>query len=472
LQLALQDLARVGIGPTPDPVHEEWLRLGETSIPFLESGDGGYSDVDDQGYQVMLDFHQSDGGFESVPLHTALLGELAPGSLTGRIVLVGASAESLHDFALVPDGIGHGDLMERGAPGVWVHASFLDQILRFAHGEARPLGFVSDLAENLGIAAVALLGGLLAAAVGRISRFATMALATGTLAGLALLGFVAYASLTMGTWIPIVAPGLAWIGTAVAQTAWMSGRERAQRAELMRIFSQVQSPRVADELWRRRDEYLVDGRLAPEAATVTVLFLDMKGYTASAEKMPPDQLMSWINEFMAPMARLIEEHGGYPDDYFGDGIKADFGVPVLSETEEEIAETARDAIRCSLAMVEELGRINEGYSRAGLPTVALRIGIHTGPVVVGLLGSRNKGKYTVVGEAVVTAQRLESTDKVEHDFEREPCRILLSEKTYSLLGGSFLGEQESKGHFESVGEIALKGKAAQVGVYAMRTARN
>jgi len=419
LQLALQELARDGIHPQPDPVREEWLRLGNTSIPFVEANDGGYVDVDDQGYQIIHDFVQSSGDFESIPFRPALKGELQQGSLL--------SADSLNDFALAAEGVTHGDVIERGVTGVWLHALLLDQLLRFGEGESRPLRFVSNLAEILEILVAAVLGCMLAASVGRLRSFATFGLAIGVGTGLILLGL-------------------------------------AQRAELMQIFSQVQSPRVADELWRRRNEYLVDGRLEPKTATVTVLFLDMKGYTTNAEKMSPEQLLSWINDFMAPMARLVEEHGGYPDDYFGDGIKADFGVPVLSETEEAIAATAQDAIRCAAAMVVELARINTRYAAANLPTVALRIGIHTGPVVVGLLGSRNKGKYTVVGDAVVTAQRLESTDQVVHDFEQQPCRVLLSERTYSLVVG-----RSKCGRFEAMGEVRLKGKRALVGVYRMDT---
>jgi adenylate cyclase len=467
MRLAMQELARDGIHPQSDPVREEWLRLGETSIPYVEAGNGGYGDIDDGGYQVIHDFQQSRGGFESIPFRTALNERLQPGSLSGKIVLVGASADSLNDFVLVPNGIAQGDAAGRGVTGIWLHAVLLDQLLRFGHGESRPLQFVSNFAEIMTVMVAALLGCILAAAatgVGRFRSSSTIALAAGMALGCGLFGIGGYAALSQGIWVPVIAPGIGWLGTSVAYTAWISSRERAERAELMQIFSQVQSPRVANELWRRREEYLVDGHLEPEAATVTVLFLDMKGYTASAERMQPGQLMNWINDFMAPMARLIEEHGGYPDDYFGDGIKADFGVPVLCETEEEIAATARDAVRCALAMIDELVEINAGYAADGLPTVALRIGIHTGPVVVGLLGSRNKGKYTVVGDAVVTAQRLESTDKVAHDFDEQPCRVLLSEATHSLLSG-----HSNIGSYEPMGQISLKGKAALTDVYRMNT---
>jgi len=105
LQLALQELARDGIHPQPDPLREEWLRLGGTSIPYVESDDGGYVGIDDQGYQIIHDFVQSQGDFESIPFRAALNGELRKGSLLGRIVLVGSSADSLNDFALAANGV-------------------------------------------------------------------------------------------------------------------------------------------------------------------------------------------------------------------------------------------------------------------------------------------------------------------------------------------------------------------------------
>lgn len=463
LQLALGRLAREGIHPQPDPERPEWIRLGETTIPYLEAGNGGYADIDDQGYQMLHDFARSRGGFEAVPFRAALDGALGSESLADRIVLVGASAESLNDFALVPRGIATHAMTERGVTGVWLHALLLDQLLRIAYGEARPLRFLSNAVEIAMVLIAAMIGYGLSVWVAHRSALVAPRLAAVVIGACVAGGCIGYASLASGVWTPVVGPAIAWIGAAVGHTAWISGRDRAQRAELMQIFSHVQSPRVAQEMWRRRDEYLKEGRLEPEEATVTVLFLDMKGYTASAERLAPAVLMGWINDLMSPMARLIEEHGGYPDDYFGDGIKADFGVPILCETDEEVVETARNALRCAQAMTQELERINARYAEAGLPTVGLRIGVHTGPVVVGLLGSRNKAKYTVVGDAVVTAQRLEATDQVAHDFAAQPCRILMSAETHALLAG------EPVGDYESIGSISLKGKETPTSVYRLNT---
>ncbi len=97
----------------------------------------------------------------------------------------------------------------------------------------------------------------------------------------------------------------------------------------MTLFSRHLSPEMAEEIWRRRDEFAEGGRPRPVSLPVTVLFLDLRGYTSTSEKLTPIELMDWINEFMGVMADEIMRHGGMVDDYFGDGIKAGFGVPFV-----------------------------------------------------------------------------------------------------------------------------------------------
>jgi adenylate cyclase len=110
-------------------------------------------------------------------------------------------------------------------------------------------------------------------------------------------------------------------------------------------------------------------------------------------------------------------------------------------------------------MREALESLNAGYRERKLPNVAARIGIHTGPVVAGSVGSAERLKYTVVGDVVITAQRLESTDRVAHDFEHTPCRILISEATRRHLDGGFRCEPQ--------GVVPLKGKQEEVAVYSV-----
>jgi adenylate cyclase len=189
----------------------------------------------------------------------------------------------------------------------------------------------------------------------------------------------------------------------------------------------------------------------------TVLFVDMKGYTANAEKLDPEVLMAWVNDFMEPMAELVVRHGGVVDDYFGDGIKANFGVPFPRASDAEIAADARRAVCCALEMGTTLARINAAYAARDLPTVAMRVGVNTGAVVAGSLGSADRLKYTVVGDAVVVAQRLESLDGVAHDFDASPCRVLISGETARHLDGGF--------ELEPLGARAVKGKDEPVEVF-------
>jgi len=275
--------------------------------------------------------------------------------------------------------------------------------------------------------------------------------------GAAALWLAGAAAYRAGWWIPVAAPGLAWLASAGIVTAWNSSREQAQRALLMQLFSRHVSREVADEIWQHRDEFFAQGRPRPQRLTATVLFVDMKGYSPQAEKMDPETHMGWLNDFVGAMARAVDEADGVVDDYFGDGLKANFGVPFARESEAQVAADARSAADCAVAMAEALERLNASYRERGLPTVAIRVGIHTGSVVAGSLGSAERLKYTVGGDVIVTAQRLESLEQVEHDFDLQPCRILVSDRTHDYLDGRYQSE--------SLGRFSLKGKGNEVSVF-------
>jgi adenylate cyclase len=461
LRVALLALAHHGVRPAADPVRPEWLRLGPRTLRPWEGDDGGYSGEDDAGYQYLLNFPGAEHGFPSFRLGQLLGGELDPELLRDRIVLVGVNAKSLPDFFHVPF---HRELETEkvGIPsrvaGIELHAHMVEQLVRFGLGESTPMRVLSGWQEALLIALLAAFG----CAVGLGTRgspiLGVSAEVVGVLFGVAALWLAGAVAYRAGWWVPMVAPGLAWLSAAGVVTAWSSSRERAQRALLMQLFSRHVSSDVADEIWRQREEFFTqDGRPRSRRMTATVLFVDMKGYTAHAEKMDPEGLMGWVNDFMEAMARKVDEFGGVVDDYFGDGIKANFGVPLARDSEAEIEADARRAVDCALEMGVALGRLNAKYRERDLPTVAMRVGIHTGPVVAGSLGSAQRLKYTVVGDVVVTAQRLESLGGVEHDFERHPCRILISEGTQSYLDQSY--------RCEPLGPVSLKGKGEEVAVH-------
>jgi len=171
--------------------------------------------------------------------------------------------------------------------------------------------------------------------------------------------------------------------------------------------------------------------------------------------------MEWLNEYMALMSPRINEHRGVILRFIGDAIMAVFGVPVARTSEAEIRTDAVNAVRCALAMQEHLRAHNRALAERGRPLIGMRIGILTGPMVAGTLGSDERLEYNVHGDTVNTAARLEGFRKEDFTpdpFDR-PCRILVGEGTAAYLGDEF--------ELERIGEVSLKGKSRPVAVYSV-----
>ena len=252
---------------------------------------------------------------------------------------------------------------------------------------------------------------------------------------------------------------------AMTSTAIEQGREKVQRAALMKLFSAHVSPEVAESLWENREQFLDGGRPRPQKLSATILFTDLQGFTSVSEKQDPQVLMDWLNTYMEALATKVMEHHGVVDNYIGDAIKADFGVPVARTNEAEISMDAYNAVNCALAMEQEVITLNAQMAERGLPTLRMRVGINTGPVVAGSLGSSDRLKYTTLGDTVNIASRLESYDKdlVIPQLGDSPCRIIISENTNQHIQGKF--------EIYPVGEISLKGKNSKVMAYCVRGPR-
>jgi adenylate cyclase len=161
---------------------------------------------------------------------------------------------------------------------------------------------------------------------------------------------------------------------------------------------------------------------------------------------------------METMAGLVIAHGGVVDDYYGDAIKSNFGVPLPRHSAEEIRQDAVNAMRCALAMRRKMQELVASWHMEGGPQVKVRVGIATGQVVAGCLGSAQRMKYTTIGDVVNTAARLESYGKEIPARLLDPyCQIMVAASTVAHLDGEF--------SFEPVGALQLKGKAQAVEVF-------
>jgi adenylate cyclase len=456
LRLAVKYLAQEGIVPAPSAQNPDWVQLGQTVFRPFESHDGSYIEADAQGYQFLLDLERRENVFPTISIGAVLAGDFQPELFQDHIVLIGVVAQGVKDYFYTSQ---CGTLMVcPPIPGIELHGYVVHQLLRSAQeGGRASIAIFSDSLEAGWIGLWVLGGGLIVARVRGAWRFSLA-----VLIGIVLLSGVVVVGMMDGKWFPFIPPALGWVINAMVVTAWISNREKQDRRVLMSLFSRHVSPEVAQAVWAQRDQFLENGRLRPQKLVVTTLFSDLEGFTTVAENMEPDTVLNWLNTYMEAMVQIINEYGGVVDDYHGDMIKADFGVFRIGQTEEDKRQDVNNAVRCAIALEREMRRLNATWQQQGLPVVRMRIGIHTGPVVVGSLGSAQRLKFTTIGDTVNIASRLESFQKDSAEWwnKEEVCRILIGETTKQYLG-------DYPGSLKEVGVVTLKGKAIGVPVYKL-----
>ncbi len=456
LLLALAYLRHDSISAGPDAANPEHIRVGRTTFVPVRPDDGGYIRADAGGYQILLDF--GAGPFQTVPVGDLLSGTAASELFRDRVVIIGSVAESMKDVFVTP--VAGAFSGARIMQGLEIHAQFTGQVIRAASSGRKIMRPVPEWSEWLLILAAGMAGGLLASLGRSFPTFLAVAVA-----GPAFLILATYPAFLSYYWIPVVPPIFAWVISLGMMMAFISYREKNDRRLLMRILSSHVSRDVAEAIWQDRDRFIINGRLIPKKMTATVLFSDLQNFTSTAERQGPDELMDWLNTYMNAMAEAVMRHKGIVNKFIGDAVMAIFGAPVGHEDAASVKANAINAARASLDMRESLESLNRKWENTGRAVVSMRVGIHTGPLVAGNIGSAERMEYTVIGDTVNTASRLESYLKELKEPEgiREHCRILISEATCILIGDEFITEK--------VGQIQVKGKEERLTVYRLLGSR-
>ncbi|MEP0884253.1 adenylate/guanylate cyclase domain-containing protein [Trichocoleus sp. ST-U3] len=257
-----------------------------------------------------------------------------------------------------------------------------------------------------------------------------------------------------GWWLPIVAP----VGTSIAAGIGVQLREQYEKQQLMSLFAKHVAPEMADLIWHRKDEIFHKGKLQAQEMMVTVLFADIRGFTSISEKLPPGELIEWLNLFLDAMTDCIMDRGGVIDKYIGDAIMAVFGIPFSHTTPEEIQQDALNAIAAGIAMQERLKKLNQRFHNANKPTIEIGIGIHTGPVVAGSVGGSRRLNYSVLGDTVNVAARLEPMNK----------EVKIHNPYQMIVSGSTFAYASDRYHGPAVRAIQLRGREQATIIYCIQ----
>ncbi|MFB2876422.1 CHASE2 domain-containing protein [Floridanema aerugineum] len=364
-------------------------------------------------------------------------GRIPSDKFTDKFVLVGFTALALNDPLRTPYN------SEPPTSGVYFHAAVIDNLINKTWLKKLPDGQEFYLLVLLAFGASCLFFG--SDLKTRIILIVILPIAW---FGIANVVFAFYQ-----WWIPIAAP----IGTILIAAVGLQLREQYEKQQLMSLFAKHVSPETAQLIWQRKEEIIEDGKLQAQELIATVLFMDIRGFTTISENLKPRELLSWLNQYLDVMTNCIMDHGGVVDKYIGDAIMAVFGVPFPNTKPEGIRQDALNAIAASIAMHSRLRQLNKRLKSQGKPVIEFGIGIHTGMLIAGSVGGTRRLNYSVVGDTVNVASRLESMNK-ELTADK-PFKILLTDETFSYVSDRYRGEQ--------VKTIQLRGRQQETMIYTI-----
>ena len=328
------------------------------------------------------------GAERSFPYYSAadlIAGRLPPDALRGKIVIVGTTAPGLRDLRTTPVG--------KIYPGMEVHANLISGMLEHRVKERPAYGVAIEFC------AVLLVG------LAMVFLFPWQAPFVASAATLLLAGALVAGNLALwryGNWIVPLATGLlviVWI--YVWNIAYGYFIESRDKRRITQRFGQYVPPELVDKMVLDPGRYSMDSR----KAQLTVLFSDVRGFTTISEKLEPEALAKYMNLYLTRMTLVIRRHGGTLDKYIGDAIVAFWGAPV------DDAQHALHAVAAALDMQAELQLLNVELVAQGWPAMKIGIGVNTGNMTVGDMGSSIRLAYTVMGDAVNLGARLESKTK-------------------------------------------------------------
>jgi adenylate cyclase len=346
--------------------------------------------------------------FRSLSFARLVAGAVSTADFEGKIVLIGGSAAGVGETFVTPfTGV---------MPGIEWRATVIDDILRgdflVRRGDAVALDLGFLVLGGVVIGWLAQRGHLLAPSIG-LGALVAAVVATN------------WAFFQRGLWLNLFAPLLALVALYAVVMLYKYFIGDRQERRLRAAFKHYLSPALVEQV--ARDPRLL--HLGGEQKELTVLFADLRNSTGLGAKLPPTEFVRMLNEVMDTVTHVLFAHDGMLDKYTGDGLVAVFGAPLPQP------DHALRACRAALAMVGELAPVQARWARPDLPPLDIGIGINTGAMIIGNMGSKERFAYTVIGDEANLGARLEAANK---DFA---TRILISEATWRLVQGEIAARE-------------------------------
>jgi adenylate cyclase len=430
-----------GIAPGDVRFSGDRLVIGDRRLPLewrrVKSADGSeqyqWALVHFRGPALLADLkqrtYQTHSFFDLVAAEQEMLNHrqpaIDPALFRDRIVFVGTTASGLYDVFETPFANGK-------MPGINIHAAVADDVLSNRFIEQAPASV-----RVATVLALAMLVGVLSALLP-----AWWAAGAAAIAG-AVFAWAATRAFVNGYWINLTQPALASSFALFGGVAYQYFVEGREKRRMKKLFGQFVSPDVFQQLVTDPSR----ARLGGHRREMTVLFSDIRGFTTVSERGQPEEIVAMLNEYFTRMVEIVFRHHGTIDKFVGDMVMALFGAPL------DDPDHAEHAVEAALDMMDALQELNARWESQGRLELDIGIGINTGPMIAGNIGSEAIMSYTVIGDAVNLGSRLESLNK------QYGTRIIISETTRAGLEGRYL--------FRPLGDVVVRGKTQPVAIFEL-----
>lgn len=404
----------VTVGPKPSHGYAviDWLKVGPKVIPV------------DKQVTALVPYAGKQGSFVYVSAVDVLRGRIAPDVLRGKIVLVGTTALGLMDARSTPVG--------NVFPGVEINANMISGVLN------QNIKSTPEWITGLEILTLVLLGALLSILLPFLGPFQASMVAAGVLLATIIGNILAwqYANLVL----PVASVLSLTILIFALNTSYGYFVETRAKRQMARRFGQYVPPELVEEMSRNPESCTMEG----ESRYMTVMFSDVRNFTKISEGLDPKALSALMNEYLTAMTQIIHKHRGTIDKYIGDAIMAFWGAPLKDENH------AHRAVMAALEMQVKMRELAPQFAARGWPVLTIGIGINTGWMSVGNMGSEFRRAYTVMGDAVNLASRLESLTK---EYAAE---VIVAEESKT---------QSPQINYRELDRVRVKGKIEPVGIF-------